>query len=354
MNNVRILYLYSEIMGYQIPVLQEYVEKHNAQVQVIHWDKNIYTPYIPPQITGVSFFKRSLFNSKTLKDHIVKFHPDIIYISGWMDKGYLKAVVKFRRQGIPVVCAFDDIWFKTLRQKVGAILFPIFKYLFFSHAWVAGPYQFEYAKRLGFKNNEIIHNCLSADIKAFSKSFQSSSIQKQTRFPHKFLYVGRFEPVKGVDILVKAWNNIVNLGQTKDWTLTIIGNGSLTDEFKDEKSVIVKDFMQPEQLVNEIENYGCFILPSRKEQWSLVLHEFSAAGMPMICSDTCGAAPVFLVPAYNGFVFKTLDVDDLMDKILKIIKLEDNELVAMSNNSHKLGQRITPEISASSFMSILN
>lgn len=350
---MKILYLYAEIMGYQMPILKEYVDRYNATVHVVHWDKNIYTPYVPPKIKGVIFFKRSTFKSKSLINHITNFQPDIIYISGWMDKGYLKTVIKFRRKGIPIVCGFDDIWLKTIRQKIASVIFPIFKYFFFSHAWVAGPYQFEYAKRLGFKNNEIIYNCLSADVNIFNNVFQNSFTNRRSNFPHRFLYVGRFEPVKGVDILVKAWTKLINSGQTKDWMLTFIGNGSLINELRNDKSVIIKDFMQPEQLVEEIGNCGCFVLPSRNERWAVVLHEFSAAGMPIICSDICGALPVFVVPNYNGFVFKTLDIDDLSNQMLKIISLKDVDLIKMSENSHKLGQRITPEISASSFMSII-
>jgi len=282
---------------------------------------------------------------------VSEINPDIIYISGWMDRGYLNAIIKPRRKGIPVVCGFDDIWFKTIRQRIASIIFPIFKYLFFSHAWVAGPYQFEYAKRLGFKNNEITHNCLSADIEIFNHAYS----KKNKNIIHKkFLYVGRFEPVKGVDILVNAWDKIVKQNQAKNWSLTLIGSGSLKEELSLYDNVIVKPFMQPENLIDEIKNYDCFILPSIFEPWALVLHEFSAAGLPIICSDVCGAAPVFVVSKFNGFSFKVCDINDLVSKMLKIIDMPDCQLIKMSENSHELGQKITPEISAASFISILN
>jgi glycosyltransferase involved in cell wall biosynthesis len=95
-------------------------------------------------------------------------------------------------------------------------------------------------------------------------------------------------------------------------------------------------------------------VPSRKEPWGLVLHEFSAAGLPIICSDECGAAPLFIVPNYNGYMFKALDIEDLVNQMLKIINMSDDQLVRMSQKSHFLGQRITPEISAASFMSIID
>lgn len=349
---MKILYLYSELMGYQIPILKEYVTKYNAEVHVIHWDHKKLTPYRPPLFDNVYYYNRSEFTVNQLKKFVLNTKPDIVYISGWMDKGYLAAVWPLRKIGIPVVCGFDDIWFKTLKQKIASIVFPIFRKLFFSHAWVSGPYQYEFAKRLGFKNNEIIYNLYSADLEIFNNAYTESIKNKKKKYPHRFFYAGRFENVKGLDILIKAWKEISE--QRKDWELYIIGNGSLHDYIASNKDIIVLDFMQPEILVNEIENSGCYILPSRFEPWALVLHEFSAAGLPIICSDICGAAPVFVTPGYNGFTFKTGNVKDLVRKMIKIINSSDAELILMSENSHKLGQKITPEISAASFMSVLN
>ena len=351
---MKILYLYSELMGYQIPIFNEYVTNYNAEVHVIHWDHKKLTPYLPPDADNIFYHNRSAFTVKQLKEFVGSIQPDIVYISGWMDKGYLAAVRPLRKMGVPVVTGMDDIWWKTARQRVASFLFPPFRKLFFSHAWIAGPYQYEYAKRLGFGNNEIIFNCLSADIELFNSVYERALLKKKMNYPHRFLYVGRFEDIKGVDILVKAWDELSKSGLKNDWELCVIGNGTLNSYISGFPDIKLVNFLQPEILANEILNYGCFILPSRKEQWSLVLHEFSVAGFPIICSDICGAAPVFVTPGYNGFIFKSCNVDDLKKKMLKIIDTSDDELNIMSERSHKLGQKITPEIAAASFMSVLN
>ena len=170
---MKILYLYSELMGYQIPIFKEYVNKHCASVDVVYWDKNKFTNYIPPKIEGVNFYKRSQFNYKNISDLTLNNNYSIIYISGWMDFDYLRIVFAERKKGIPVVTGFDDIWRRTIRQSFGAICFPFIKSFLFTHAWVAGPLQFEYAKKLGFKNSEIIFNCLSADINLFNNVVQN-------------------------------------------------------------------------------------------------------------------------------------------------------------------------------------
>jgi len=354
MTKFKILYLYSELMGYQIPIFKEYVDTYGAEVDIVHWDHKKLTPYQPPALDGVSYYKRSDFSVRQLKEFVIKSNPDIIYISGWMDKSYLMAIRQMRKRGVPVVTAFDDIWYKTLRQKVASIFFPMIKHLFFSHAWVAGPYQFEFAKRLGFKNNEIIFNCLSADTALFNSIYLESISDKNANYPHRFLYVGRFEKIKGVDILAQAWMNLKARNESKDWELTLIGNGSLYESISAISEINIINFQQPEELVNEIKKYGCFILPSRLDQWGLVLHEFAAAGFPLICSDVCGAAPIFVNKNYNGFIFKSDDLFDLQKQMLKIINSNDTELFYLANKSHAMGQKITPELSASTFVSLID
>jgi len=339
-------------MGYQIPIFKEYVNKYKSAVHVVYWDHEKKTPYKPPLFDNISYYKRSSFKKRQLIDFVSDLNPAIVYIAGWMDKDYLSAVKTLRKRGVPVVSGFDDIWCGTLRQWVASWLFPLVKDMYFSHAWVAGPYQYEFAKNLGFKNNQIIFNCLSADLEIFNKSYDMTNEAKAKQYPHRFLYAGRFKPIKGVDLLVTAWEKIE--AQKKDWELCMIGNGALCDEMTKHAGIIVKDFMQPEQLVDEIGKCGCFILPSRKDQWGLVLHEFSAAGLPIICSDACGAAPVFVIPKFNGYIFRSHDVKSLESKLLSIINSSDHELSIMSENSHKCGQKISPEMSAASFMSILD
>lgn len=233
---MKILYLYAELMGYQIPILKEYVNNYNAEVHVIHWDLKKLTPYKPPEYDNVYYYNRSSFSVKQLKDFVFKSKPDIVYISGWMDKGYLVAVRPLRKLGIPVVTAFDGIWWKTFRQRMASVLLPPFRKLFFSHAWVAGPYQYEYAKRFGFRNTEIIYNCFSADTEIFNRAYKESTSKKKENYPHRFLYAGRLESKKGIDILVQAWNEIGD--KKKDWELCIIGNGRLYDQIASHSEII--------------------------------------------------------------------------------------------------------------------
>jgi glycosyltransferase involved in cell wall biosynthesis len=338
-------------MGYNIPVFKQYVENHNSEVHVIHWDHKKLTPYRAPKLFNVTYYKRSEYSKKQLKKLAQNIKPDIVFVSGWQDIGYLSLAYNFRKDGIPVVVGFDDQWDGNIRQRV-ASFYPYLLNRYFSHAWVAGPYSYEFARNLGFKKNQIIFNLYSADIDLFNKYYSNTINIRSNKYPHQFLYAGRFEHIKGIDLLINSWNNLKE--KRKDWKLCFIGNGSLEQSLIQQKEIIVKNFLQPEQLISEVEKTGCFILPSRIEPFALVLHEFSAAGLPIICSDVCGAAPVFVTPKYNGYIFKANDLNSLESKMIKIINSSDEELIAMSVNSHKCSQKINPEMSAASFLSILD
>lgn len=347
---MKILYLYSELMPYNIPVIKILSEKYKANLNIISWDKKKLTPYILPEINGVNFYKRSSFNFKTLKTHIRLFNPDIIYVSGWMDKLYLLAIIPYKFQGKFIITGCDTQWNGSIIQICKSIVLRVFKNLFFTHIWIPGPLQYEFAKKIGFKNKNILFNCYSADTNLFKSCSSNEKYYRNTK--KRFIYVGRLEKIKGLDLLIQAWKNLHKFH--KDWELVIIGSGDYEDVLANEKSIILHPFKSQDELIEEIKNAHCFILPSIYEPWALVIHEFASAGMPMICSDVCGANSMFLINKYNGFVFKSNSTVDLTNKILNFINLSYTEMEEMSSNSSHLANRITPEISAASFISILN
>jgi glycosyltransferase involved in cell wall biosynthesis len=339
-----ILYLYAELMGYQIPVFRELVENYQTEIHVVHWDKKKLTPYTPPESKNIAYYKRSEYNLSELEKLVNKIKPELVYVSGWMDSEYLKVCKKLRKNNIPVVAGSDTQYRGGLRQNIGRIYFKLFLKNHFSHIWVAGPYQYEYARKLGFSNKTILFSCLTADTNLFK---YKPNLEKK----RNFLFVGRFEKEKGIAILLKSWNNIQD---KKGWTLTFVGNGSMKEELLQDKSVVVKNFMQPEKLVGEFEDSGCFILPSVYEPWALVIHEAVSAGLPIIATNVCGASPVFITSNYNGYICQPNHIVDLQRKIEKIMNLNERELALFSQRSHEKSKVITPELVAASFISAIS
>lgn len=347
---MKILYLYAEVMGYTMATIRALAERGN-EVHVLHWDHKKQTPYKVPNVSNVFMYNRSELSVEQIKKLAKDISPMVTVVSGWMDRGYMRVAKQLRSEGASVVVGFDDQWLGIYRQRI-AILLGAAGYFsqFYSHAWVAGAYQFEYARRLGFEKRNIVFDLYSADLRLFNQAYYDSKDNKKINYPHRFLFVGRFEPVKGLDVLLQVWQQ---LGEKKDdWELYLIGNGSLKAQLEDTAGLVVKDFMQPEKLTQEVASAGCFLLPSRGEPWGVVVHEFAAAGLPLIVSDVVGAASTFLISGLNGFSFKVNDPVALEKAMREIINMTDQELHEMAVNSHALSQRITPETSAANVLSV--
>lgn len=343
-----IVYLYTEIMPYQTIIFEQY-SALGFEVSAFYLDKERQTPYFPPRIENVIYLPISLFSKNTLLEYVLEKKPVAIVVAGWFSPLYnyvSRAILKMNL--CPVVCAIDTQYLKRLKQIIGMLASKFIIRSTFSHMWVPGPRQYEFARLLGYPRDRIIFNSLSGNVDLF----KSASIEfKKKSYPKRFLYVGRFSNEKGLNLLIEAWDSI---SEKKGWTLTIVGNGPMEMEIKKKNNIEVIPFSEQERLVQIAEQSGCFILPSNYEPWALVLHEFAAAGIPIICSDACGAADVFVIHGYNGFIFKAKSSKEICNSISKIINMPVNELISLGQRSRDLSERITPQISAMSLLGILN
>lgn len=342
---MKAVFLIIDYVPHQELTIRKLVEENNFEILAYHvarFNKSI--PEIKNFKTSLysDYTKESIFNS------IVQFKPDIVIVAGWMISDYVWVAKKLKKIiNVPIVSYSDTQWYGTIRQRINALISPFHVKKAFTHIWVSGLYQFEYARKLGYAKENIILNSLTADVDLFSKIILDI---KSVNYPKNFIYIGRFVADKGLDILVKAWDSIED---KKDWTLTLIGDGILKDNYLNNKSVIIKDYMNQLELIQEIQKSGCFILPSLKEPWALVIHEAAVSGLPIVCTDICGAAPHFVINGYNGFKVKPNNKIDMKQALIKIMNLNDNKLYAFSCKSRELGLQITPEISINSLLQLI-
>lgn len=344
LNNSKILFLLSEVHNYHISLLEEIVSAYNYEVVVVYKDKNNRTPYKPPTLQGVSFEGKSQFNSyRDFKEFIMKVNPVLVRTSGWVDKDYLRVSKIFKNKGIVTVVVSDTQWKNTFRQTLGTMVYGSHIRSCFSKMMVAGPYQFEYARKLGFSKKDILFSNLSANTKIYNNN------ELKVAFEKKIIYVGNLEKVKGTHLLLEAWSS---LKDKKEWKLELIGTGTLFKSV-DLPDVIYRGYLNSDEIRPAIESSAFFVLPSMSEQWGVVMHEACLTGVPILCSDEVGSIPLFLIKGYNGFTFKTNDVQDLKKHLQKMINLREEELIRMRANSLCISKRITTPISAASLIAAL-
>jgi len=105
-----------------------------------------------------------------------------------------------------------------------------------------------------------------------------------------FFFVGRWEPVKGVDVLVEAARLLADRRQ--DFRLHLFGQGSL-ERFLTEKileyrladQVALGGYARPETVVAYLQACRCMVIPSRMESIPVAFSDALQMGTPLIVTD---------------------------------------------------------------------
>lgn len=339
MENRTVLVLYTELAGYTIACLNS-AARSGLNLHVVHWPINSEAPFQLNADDSIRCYNRKDYDYPALTELVSGIAPELIMVSGWIDKVYVKSVAPYSKN-IPVVLVLDNPWKGTFRQWLGVIYARFFLSKTFTHCWVPGKSQKAFARHLGFSENKIEEGIYSADVDHFSGLYYKSRQQKSQNFPKRFLYVGRYLDFKGINEL---WTAFIEFRKdtASEWELWCVGAGEGFDSRVKSEGIRHLGFLQPHEMESIIEQCGVFILPSRKEPWGVVVHEFAAAGFPLICSTAVGAAEAFLVSGENGFFHKPESVTDIKEAMKKTASKSTAELTEMGYRSHELAQKINP------------
>ena len=148
--------------------------------------------------------------------------------------------------------------------------------------------------------------------------------------------IGRFIPIKGFDILIKAMKNI------KETELILVG-GVLTEEYnaiiKANKLSDVVTFINhvsKEEVIELLDLSDVFVLPTRGDVWGLVINEAMARGLPIITTNKCVAGVSLIENNKNGFIVEVDNLHELQEKINYLLLNDDIRLQMSKNNLKKI------------------
>ena len=132
-----------------------------------------------------------------------------------------------------------------------------------------------------------------------------------------FLFVGRLEAEKGIDVLLDAWRAAAPAGAR----LAFAGTGPLEDKIARQGSTVRSlGYVAASQLPDLYAAADALVLPSVatatfREPWGLVVNEAMLQQTPVIASDAVGAAAAGLVDdGRTGLVFPAGDADALAER----------------------------------------
>lgn len=121
-----------------------------------------------------------------------------------------------------------------------------------------------------------------------------------------FVFIGRLVEIKKLDLLFEAFSKLSN----KDWQLKIIGDGpkrnyleKLAEELGISEKVIFTGTLENSIAREALGKADVLLLTSYWDGWGAVVNEALMAGVPVVCSNFCGASDLIYKTGY-GEVFE--------------------------------------------------
>ncbi|WP_283680560.1 glycosyltransferase family 4 protein [Clostridium perfringens] len=158
-------------------------------------------------------------------------------------------------------------------------------------------------------------------------NFESNIEKDKSLFEKRenFVYLGRLEKAKGIDLLVKAWK------KNQADKLIIIGDGELKKEiidFIDQnniENIEVVGSLKRDKAMNIIKKSKSLIFPSQcYETFGLVAIEALKRGTPIIANNL-GSVPELLINKKCGILKKMNNEDDIINAIKEFKELYEKD-----------------------------
>jgi glycosyltransferase involved in cell wall biosynthesis len=340
---------------YNAPLFRLLHERNNLQLKVFYtwsqtqtgklfdpgfgisreWDIPLLNGYNHSFIKNISFKPGSshffgIINIGLFKA-IKKYKPDAILVYGWSFLSHLLAMIYFKGK-IPIYFRGDstlldeDKMSSTRRLLRRIILRKTLTYI--DYALYTGFANLEYYIAHGLKQEHLFWVPHSIDNSFYNGNegmYKKLAAAWRERLGIQvsdivFLFSGKLETKKNPTILLKAFLRL----NTLNAKLIFVGNGHLENELKTEAknhtNILFIDFQNQSQMPVVYRLGDILILPSSGpgETWGLAVNEGMACGKPIIVSNKCGCS--FDLIKENGFVFKSDNIDDLIDKMQYFIK----------------------------------
>jgi len=232
--------------------------------------------------------------------------------------------------------------FETLKRMLVSALFDA--------ALVGGCRAADYANRLGIPVEKIYFKYNVVDNEWFER--RANEIRAQKVHPQNlpsdfFLFVGRLAPEKNVLTLLNAFHEYVTNGGR--WDLVIVGRGPLQNvvdtavrDYNLSDRVRLEGFKNGAEIIPYYAFARCFVLPSVREPWGLVVNEAMACGLPVICSVNCGAYDDLIVEGETGFGVRPDDAMNLATALHRMSSMDSAQLIEMGQRAQLRMAKYSP------------
>ncbi|MDZ8052251.1 MAG: glycosyltransferase family 4 protein [Aulosira sp. ZfuVER01] len=275
--------------------------------------------------------------------HLPKIsQSDVVVLNGYMS---VTAQMLLRLQAEQIPCVFwGEKMLGTSGGLKGKLQQTLAGGLSQCQAIAAIGSQAVQAYQQRFPGKPIFNIPYYCDLSAFSYD-----IPQRPRTPPTILFCGQIIARKGVDLLLQAFDRLIQMGL--EARLLLVGREAdlpqilATVSEKTRRNIEYAGFQAPEDLPYFFRQADLFVLPSRYDGWGVVVNQAIGAGLPVICSNAVGAAYDLIDQGKNGYVFPNGDVDTLTQVLANYFQNPMLIQMASSASIEKVGAW-TPEAGA--------
>ncbi|MBN2161968.1 MAG: glycosyltransferase [Pontiellaceae bacterium] len=135
----------------------------------------------------------------------------------------------------------------------------------------------------------------------------------------KFIYAGRVSKEKNIEVMLKAFQRLIDNGSDAD--LIIVGDGPLRDELQqkyNDPQIVFTGYLYGEDLAKAYASADLFVFPSQTDTFGNVVLEAHACGLPAIVSDEGG--PQEIVESHgSGLVVNARTPDAIFEAMKRVV-----------------------------------
>lgn len=238
--------------------------------------------------------------------------------------GHYLRMIKYR--------CFKNSWLQSL---IVAVIFKIHRIAKSFYKKIDGyiclnDNQIELLKNIGFDSRKIFKKYNF--VPDAEPKFDTSKVEF-SNLPERFVvYYGRIGQEKGIDILMKIWEKIIDI------PLVVMGGGPLEEEFKEwalrQKQVYFLGYTPHEKCLAIVKKAEFVLFPSIwYEGCSMVQIEAESNSKALIATDI-GFSTESIQNGYNGYKVKFGDIDSFV-KIIEMMWADPDKCRKMGNNARK-------------------
>ena len=360
-DRVRIAYLVSHPIQYQVPLLRRISQEPDIDLTVLYgsdfsvrayadegfgvavkWDVPLLDGYkyefLPAlRDTGTqsitSPISRPMLDRLRGKDGRPAF--DLLWIHGYNMVNTMQGMLTAKSLGIPVLLRAES-WLRD-RSRGGAKLLA--KQIFFAglERLVDG------VLCIGTLNREYWTHYFGDRVPLFTvpyavdnQFFQRKSLEAAAGRAELMaelglepgrkviLFASKLQYRKHCDHLLEAYKRLVaGAGDRPAPYLVIVGDGEARVELEAAaagmEGVRFCGFKNQSELPRFFDLASVFVLPSRHEPWGLIVNEVMNAGRAVIVTDDVGCYPDLITNGVEGFVYPVGDVDALTESLRQVV-----------------------------------